>query len=114
MLRPPYQLKAGPVDRWFTSLELLSLFPSWPGFAKDAIQWLWNQRSPEGFWDFGPRPTSSVALRLSESWRRKAARRFDWTTRVLVLLWRFHANSRSQAANESRWLRSSQASAPVV
>jgi len=38
-----------------------------------AIRWLW---------DFGPK----TSVRLSETWRKKMARQFDWTTRVLVIL----------------------------
>jgi len=74
------------LDRWLASLELLACFPGWRGLAREAIEWLWTQRTPAGGWDFGPRPARSTALPLSESWRRKNARAFDWTTRVLSLL----------------------------
>ncbi len=93
---PPRRLKPGPLDRWLTSLELLSSFPSWRRFAKDAIQWLWDQQISEGVWDFGRRATNSVALPLSDSWRRKGSRRFDWTTRVLVLLRRYYVGNSAQ------------------
>ncbi len=69
--------------------ELLSRFPSWRGLAGDVVQWLWDERTPAGFWDLGPRSISSIALPLSESWHKKMARQFDWTTRVLVLLRRY-------------------------
>jgi hypothetical protein len=79
--------KAGSIDRWLASLEMLArLFPSWVHFAPASIDWLWNQRDPQGYWDFGTRPASTTCLPLSDSWRERRDRRFDWTTRILVLL----------------------------
>jgi hypothetical protein len=86
---PPYE-KAGRFDRWLTSLEMLGrLFPGWVDRAQDAVEWIWEQRDAEGTWDFGPRPGYVSVLPLSDSWRRRQDRRFDWTARVLVLLRRF-------------------------
>ncbi len=89
--RPPHPLKAGPLERWFASQELLSIYPSWRSVAGEVVSWLWEQRRPDGWWDFGPRARFSAVLPLSETWRRKGARRTDWTTRVLLLLQRYHA-----------------------
>lgn len=89
---PPRHHKVGRLDRWFLSLELLSRFPAWRTLAGDVIQWLWDERTPDGLWDFGPRPAYSVALPLSESWRKRAVRQFDWTTRVLVLLMKYYSS----------------------
>jgi hypothetical protein len=82
----------GKIERWFTSLELISRLPGWRRYARSAVQWLWNERSPSGYWDFGPRSSSnaSVVLPLSEHWRRKGNREIDWTTCVLLLLVNFH------------------------
>ncbi len=88
---PPRQMKPGPLERWFTSLELLSRFPGWPALFENVIQWLWENRAPHGLWDFGPRSASSVTLPLSANGRKKVTRQFDWTTRVLVLLRRYYA-----------------------
>lgn len=83
---PPRRFTPGMLDRLFTSLELLSHFPSWSKFAGNLISWLWTKRNEEGFWDFGPRASMSVYFTLSESWRRKRHRQHDWSTRVLALL----------------------------
>lgn len=83
---PPSRFTHGMLDRLFTSLEILSYFPSWRRLACNMISWLWTQRNRDGFWDFGPRASMSVYLPLSESWRKKACRQHDWSTRVLVLL----------------------------
>jgi hypothetical protein len=61
-------------------------FPSWTRFAQASIAWLWAQQNGQGYWDFGPRPSSISNLPLSDSWRSKDNRVFDWTTRVLILL----------------------------
>jgi hypothetical protein len=85
-LPPAVDKPPGHLDAWFRSLELPAKFPSWRNLAGEAMQWLWNEQRAEGLWDFGPRPAFSTVLPLSESWRRKVARQFDWTTRVLMLL----------------------------
>jgi len=89
--------KAGSVDRWLTSHELLSRFPSWQVLARPAIEWLWSHRDTASAWDYGTRLSFTPALPLSESWRRKDARRTDWTTRVLCLLRRFYDDQEVRA-----------------
>jgi len=87
---PPFD-KPGPFDRWLASLEMLSrLFPSWVSFAQGAIEWLWAQGNEQGFWDFGPRPSSLSYFPLSNSWMTKQERTFDWTTRILILLRQYY------------------------
>lgn len=81
---------ASQVDRWFTSLEIMSRFTGWRERAKDIVRWLWSQRGADGLWDFGPKASHSTFMPLSESWRNKSARKFDWTTRTLLLLEETH------------------------
>ncbi len=78
------------VEAWLASIEVLTLFPSWDIHAKEPVEWLWTHRNEEGLWDFGARSTRSTYFPLSESWRRKGNRTYDWTTRVLVLLRQYH------------------------
>lgn len=85
----PSRYTAGMLDRLFTSLELLSNFPSTRRLAGNVIGWLMKQRNSEDLWDFGPRASFSVYFPLSESWRNAKQRQHDWSTRVLVLLRRF-------------------------
>jgi hypothetical protein len=86
-LNQPCPSKPGSFDRWLTSLEMLSrLFPAWIRFAQSSIDWLWMQRDERGYWDLGSRPSSMSFLPLSDNWRNKQDRLFDWTTRVLILL----------------------------
>jgi hypothetical protein len=72
-------------DAWLSSIELLTPFTSWRDLARDSVGWLLEQRNEKGLWDFGPRSSRSTYFPLSESWRKKRDREFDWTTRVLVL-----------------------------
>jgi hypothetical protein len=75
------------IDRWLASLELLARsFPLWVNFTQGAIDWLWNRQNEQGYWDFGTKPSSLSNLPLSDSWKKKEYRVFDWTTRVLMLL----------------------------
>lgn len=82
----PRRFTPGMLDRLFTSLELLSSFPCWRRFADSIIGWLWTQRNNEGYWDFGPKASTSTYFPLSENWRTKRHRQHDWSTRVLALL----------------------------
>ncbi|MBI5841381.1 MAG: hypothetical protein HZB19_14890 [Chloroflexi bacterium] len=74
------------IERWFTSLEIVSRFSGWCERGKDIIQWLWNQHGGDGLWDFGPKASHTTFMPLSENWQKKSTRRFDWTTRTLLLL----------------------------
>ncbi|MGD8456744.1 MAG: hypothetical protein PVF83_10190 [Anaerolineales bacterium] len=87
--RPPV-MKPGPLDRWFTSHELLTRFPTWQKIAGEVVEWLWKASNAEGYWDFGPKSPSSVFMPLSENWRKKGARQLDWSTRVLLLLSKYY------------------------
>jgi len=90
LANPPSRYTSGMLDRLFTSLELLAHFPSTGRLADSMIGWLWEQRNSEGLWDFGPRASFSVYFPLSQDWRSVKQRQYDWSTRVLVLLKRFH------------------------
>ena len=93
-LNQPPPTKPGPLDRWLTSLEMLSgLFPHWVHFTRSSIEWLWKQRDGQGYWDFGPRPSSIAFLPLSDNWRERRNRLYDWTTRILILLRKYDESS---------------------
>jgi len=85
---PPKSIKSGFLDRLFNSQEILSNFDIWKNFADDFIEWIWQQRKEDGFWDFGPRVNAgySYYFPLSENWNKRVNRKIDWTTRVLILL----------------------------
>ena len=68
---------------WLRTLERLACFDLPRVTVRPAILWLWNQRKPDGLWDFGPR---AVDLRLSASWRYPAARRHDHSAHALLTL----------------------------
>jgi hypothetical protein len=91
LFQMPSVNKAGQLERWFTSIELVSRFPGWVTFSEDIIAWLWNIQNSDGYWDLGPKSTSSVMLPLSDNWRRKGARQIDWTIRVLLLLMAYYS-----------------------
>ncbi len=78
--------KAGALDRWFTSLEMILLaFPRSAPIAAKRLDWIWDQQDAQGLWDFGPRSTSSVFFPLADHWRRKMSRKIDWSARILLL-----------------------------
>jgi hypothetical protein len=91
----PSLSKPSPLDRWFTSLEMVvRLFPRSAHSWDVWIDWIWSQQDSAGLWDFGPRSPSSTFFPLADDWRRKNQRRIDWSTRVLLLA-ASHAKARS-------------------
>ena len=73
---------------WFFAHQLLSRFRLWKELSVDALNWIWEQRTPEGFWDFGSKIGRKpyTGFPLSESWRRSKNRTIDCTTTALALL----------------------------
>jgi hypothetical protein len=78
--------------RWFVSwllaLKLLSRFPTWRKVGSSALNWIWDQRSTEGLWNFtGYRPWKPVSyLPISENWRKRKNRVIDCTVLTLDIL----------------------------
>jgi hypothetical protein len=85
----PVDMNPGILDRWFSTHELLSRFPAWRDLAGDVIDWLLAGRGADGLWDFGSHGAGSYYFPLSPNWRKSIYRKFDWSTRVLVLLSRY-------------------------
>ena len=82
-----------PIDaRWFVSwllaIRLLSRFPTFQKVGVPALNWIWDQRSPEGLWNFtGYVPWKPVSyLPISESWRKRKNRVIDCTLLALDVL----------------------------
>jgi len=73
---------------WTQAHRLLSRFGLWRELAGEVLNWIWDQRSAQGFWDLGSKiarkPYSSFPL--SESWRRPENRLIDGTLEMLALL----------------------------
>ena len=85
-------------DRYAQALSLqfeafcdMQLYPYWRKNAAPFVEWVVDQRRPDGLWDFGVPHNgfgSATLARISESWRGKH-RALDWTTHVLLLLKRY-------------------------
>jgi hypothetical protein len=84
--RTPRPGQAALWDRWLASQELMSALPSWPSLFRSVEAEMRSAAGPDGWWDFGSRPAGSPWLPLSESWRRREARKQDWSLRVLTVL----------------------------
>ena len=74
------------IFHWLESLEILSCFKGKETIARGALAWLWEQRRPDGLWDFGARVSRSTYFPLSDDWRRKGNRSVDHSTRVLACI----------------------------
>lgn len=86
-LREPAGLvQSGPFERWMCSLELLSRFPRFPGPLAPAVDWLREQRRPDGYWDLGKYDPQGSVLPLSASWKDPAHRLVDWSVRVAAII----------------------------
>lgn len=82
----PIDMHPAELERWFSTHELLSRFPTWRHHARSHIDWLWSQQGADGLWDFGPRSSASHYFPLSPNWRKPIHRKIDWSTRTLLLL----------------------------
>jgi hypothetical protein len=73
---------------WFRAHRLLSRFRLWKELSTEAVNWIWAQRTKEGYWDSGSKVTRRPysGFPLSESWRRPNNRIVDCTVEVLGLL----------------------------
>ena len=82
---PPSGKSPSAIDRWFSTQELLARFPGWQELSRPLIEWLWEQRNPDGLWDFGPGLSSAWYWPLSAR-RSRLARGHDHSLRVLALI----------------------------
>jgi hypothetical protein len=73
---------------WLLALKLLSRFPTFCRIGAPALNWLWDQRTAEGLWNFtGYRPWKPVSyLPVSESWRKRQNRVIDCSLLALDIL----------------------------
>jgi hypothetical protein len=74
------------INFWFTSQELMSSIPSWVNYSGMMIEWLWSECRDDRLWNFGPITRRCATLPLSDNWRKKHARSYDWTVRTIILL----------------------------
>ncbi|MHA1917731.1 MAG: hypothetical protein ACTSUV_05395 [Candidatus Ranarchaeia archaeon] len=88
--KPLLNISPTNIEHWFSSIEILSNFPSWKKLAGNMIEWIWSEQNEDGYWDFGAKTQNSSYLPLSESWRRPINQKHDWSTRVLSLLEKYY------------------------
>lgn len=75
--------------RFLGAMELLSWYPSAVDDLQKAVDWLWEQVSTDGFWDFGSFGRDGLELPLSDNWRTGRRREIDSTVRMLSILVRY-------------------------
>jgi hypothetical protein len=73
---------------WFQAHRLLSRFRLWSELAEEALNWIWAQRTAQGFWELGAQISRKpyTSFPLSESWKRPENRVIDCTVEMLTLL----------------------------
>ncbi len=73
---------------WMQGHALLSRFRSWKSTCADTADWIWSQRTEDGFWDLGGRVSRKpfTCFPLSESWKRPENRLIDSSVEILDLL----------------------------
>lgn len=78
MTRLPEEFASRETVRYLRGLELLAGY----GAAREklgfAADWLMACREKDG-WDLGPKAGDGISLPLSDSWRRRGARKADCT-----------------------------------
>ncbi len=73
---------------WMQGHALLSRFPLWKTMCAETANWIWSQRTENGFWDLGGTISRKPFTRfpLSESWKRPENRLIDSSVEILDLL----------------------------
>lgn len=72
--------------RYINAMDILSWYPSAMSHLDNARDWLWDQLTGNGFWDFGSFGRDGLELPLSSSWRDPLCRQIDSTVRTLIIL----------------------------
>ena len=85
LIEPPREFQSRHTNRYLSALELMSGYASAPKKLNFAVQWLENQRSPDGTFDLGTVARDMVNLPLSDN-RGREGRVIDCTYRVERLL----------------------------
>jgi len=70
---------------WLNGLDLICRFPTGRALCAPLFDWLWQQQSAVGDWDFGPAARKDLAFPLSESWQNGTDRKIDCSISVLSL-----------------------------
>ena len=84
--QPPELFPSKHTSRYLAALELLARYPTAPERLAFAIDWLEQNRAPDGTWDMGPSVKDGVYFPLSDNWRRAETRKKDCTERIKKLL----------------------------
>ncbi|MSU00383.1 hypothetical protein [Tissierella pigra] len=80
----PELFKSKQASRYIGAIELLSKYknPGCKNKLEFVVEWLNNNKEPEGFWDMGTTVKDGVRFPLSDSWRSKDLRIKDCTYRI--------------------------------
>jgi hypothetical protein len=71
---------------WLNGLDLLCRFPTGRVLCAPSLNWLWQERSENGDWDFGAAARRDLAFPLSENWKNATDRKIDCSIAVLSLM----------------------------
>lgn len=72
--------------RYINAIDLLSWYPAAMSHLDNARDWLWDQITGNGLWDYSSYGRDGLELPLSRSWRDPVNRQIDSTVRTLVIL----------------------------
>ena len=70
---------------WLDGLMILSRFPQANQVILPALEWIWNQRNSQDFWDYRPPAGGTPFFPLSEDWRKPVGGMIDCSVKVLLL-----------------------------
>lgn len=91
LYRMPGKKDVAKLDRWFTSLEIMSNFKNWRKYSREMVSKLWDARTKGDLWDFGPKAKGSIYWPLSADWKNdERARVHDYSVRILTYLKRYY------------------------
>ncbi len=78
----PEVFKSRQTIRFLASVRMLAEYKSYKKYSQPVLQWLEDNKSPDGNWAFDTKAKDNIYLPLSDSWRKAETRIADSTAFV--------------------------------
>ncbi|MBQ8511277.1 MAG: hypothetical protein IJ497_01565 [Clostridia bacterium] len=82
----PAEFQSKAASRYLAALELLADYRQAGDMLTSAVDWIMENRMPDGRWDMGKSVNDKVYFPLSDDWRKAETRTADCTERIGALL----------------------------
>jgi hypothetical protein len=85
----PETFKCNKTRRWLNTMEFFVRFRECEKYVQPVVEWVWNSKIREGFWDFGPQmkdPWGYFRYLSEDGWKKAENRLYDCSMEMLLIL----------------------------